>query len=228
MALATWWRSDVVPLLPELPGFHAAIDDDNAMLAKLNHLPIEEVCARRQEGHRPYVARLHGVPVAYGWVATRTASIGELKVTITLPRTDRYLWDFATLPVFQGRGLYPRLLQAILRQEAEADRLWIIYAPENLPSGAGMRKAGFVAATELSFDAGGQVRLATLGAHERARAAAELLGVPLVEDQLAPCWCCQAKAASDAAGEACWPPTKRTIASCTCAIERKPTAYLAT
>jgi GNAT superfamily N-acetyltransferase len=195
------------------------------MMAELNHIPIEEVRARRKDGHRPYVAYLHDAPVAYGWVATREASIGELDLIIALPSSDRYLWDFATLPEWQGRGLYPRLLQAILRQEAQqAERFWIIYAPENLPSGAGMRKAGFIPAAELSFDADRQVRLAPLGAYERARAAAELLGVPLIDDPLAPCWCCQSGEAADATSTACWPQPGLEAAACTCAIVHKPSA----
>jgi GNAT superfamily N-acetyltransferase len=164
--------------------------------------------------------------VAYGWVATRTAAMGELGVKLTLTPSDRYLWDFATLPAWQGRGLYPQLLQAILQQESDADRFWIIYAPENLPSGAGMHKAGFTLAAELSFDAGYQVRLALLGTYERARAAAELLGVPLVEQELAPCWCCQSGRETMPVGEACWPPAEFEVAGCTCAIKRKPSAYL--
>jgi len=227
MALATWWRSDSLPPLLVVPGFRAAICDDDALMAELNRIPIEDVRARRQNGHRPYVAYLHGTPVAYGWAATREASIGELNLIITLPDSDRYLWDFATLPAWQGRGLYPRLLQAILQQEAqEAERFWIIYAPENLPSGAGMRKAGFTPAAELSFDADRQVRLAPLGAYERARAAAELLGVPLIDDPLAPCWCCQNDKTASATGEACWPSSGTEPAACTCAIERKPSALM--
>jgi GNAT superfamily N-acetyltransferase len=195
------------------------------MLAELNGISIEEVRARRQKGHRPYVAYLHDAPVAYGWVATREASIGELDLTIALPPSDRYLWDFATLPEWQGRGLYPRLLQAILQQEAEqAERFWIIYAPENLPSGTGLRKAGFMAAAELSFDADREVRLAPLGAHERARAAADLLGVSLIDDPLAPCWCCQSGEAASTMSAACWPPFGLEAAACSCAIERKPSA----
>ena len=89
-----------------------------------------------------------------------------------------------------------------------------------------MRKAGFVLAAELSFDAGGQVRLATLGAHERARVAAELLGVPLVADQLAPCWHCNSGQSSTSASESCWPSDERAI-ECTCAIERKPAVNVA-
>jgi GNAT superfamily N-acetyltransferase len=227
MALATWWRSDPLPSLSVVPSFHAAMSDDDVMLARLNRISLAEVRARRHDGHRPYVGRLQGLPVAYGWVATRSASIGELNLTITLSQRDRYLWDFATLPAWQGRGLYPRLLQAILDQELEAERFWIIYAPENLPSGAGMRKAGLVAATELSFDADRQVRLAALGTLERARTAAELLGVPLVEHQLAPCWCCQSDQTTDATGAICWPPVGFEAATCTCAIVAKPSERLA-
>lgn len=228
MALATWWRTDSLPLLPALSGFHAAAVEDDVVLADLNRLPIEAVCTRLRDGHRPYAAYLHGTPVAYGWVATRSASIGELNLTLTLSHRDRYLWDFATLPEYQGRGLYPRLLQAILRLEARAaERFWIIHAPENLPSGAGMRKAGFVPATELSFDPAGQVRLAALGAHERARAAASLLGLPLVEDRLAPCWCCQSREPNGAASGACWPPAAPAVAVCTCSIDPRPSPPLA-
>lgn len=219
MALATWWRSDSLPCLPALAGFHATMCDDDSVLAELNRISIEEVRARRQKGHRPYVAFLHGTPVAYGWVATHEASIGELNLIIALPSSDRYLWDFATLPEWQGRGLYPRLLQ----EAQEAERFWIIYAPENLPSGAGMRKAGFTPAVELSFDIERQVRLAPLGAFERARTAAELLGVPLIDDPLAPCWYCQSRETVSTISAACWPQSGLEPA-CTCAIERKLSA----
>jgi GNAT superfamily N-acetyltransferase len=222
MALATWWNTDTLPHLPPLSGLHTAVAFDNRALAQLNHIPITEVFARRRAGHRPYVASLHGTPVAYGWVAARVASIGELNLTIRLPRRDRYLWDFATLPEWQGHGIYPRLLQAILQEESRvAERFWIIYAPENTPSGAGMRKAGFSHVAALSFDADYNVRLAPIGALDRARAAAELLGVPLVADPLAPCWCCQGSAAD------CWPPHSSVVAECTCAIERRLTQMAA-
>jgi GNAT superfamily N-acetyltransferase len=223
MALATWWNTDPLPALATLPGFRAEVAFDTAMLAGLNRFPIAEVLARRWEGHRPYVASLHGMPVAYGWVATRVASIGELKMTITLPPTDRYLWDFATLPAWQGRGIYPRLLQAILQQESRAaERFWVIYAPENTPSSAGMRKAGFSPVAELSFDADRAVRLAPIGAHERAQMAAMLLGVPLIDDRLAPCWSCQSGDDS-----ACWPRQGGEATACICTVERRPATQIA-
>lgn len=229
MALATWWSPDPLPHLPALPGFQVALVSDdpaaNRALARLNRLPVAEVQARRASGHRPYLGLLDGQPVAYGWVATEEASIGELGVTIRLPRDNRYLWDFATAPDFQGRGIYPRLLQAILRQEScAAERFWIIFAPENLPSGAGMEHAGLVPVGSLSFREDGRVGLAPLGLYERAQAGAELLGVPLVEATLAPCWRCGGQAASPDYDNAtsCWPPTESAMTLCTCAIERKP------
>lgn len=229
MALATWWSPDPLPDLPALPGFQVALVGDdpaaNRALARLNRLPVAEVRARRASGHRPYLGLLDGQPVAYGWVATEEASIGELSVTIRLPRGNRYLWDFATLPDFQGHGIYPLLLQAILRQESrDAERFWIIFAPENLPSGAGMEHAGLAPVGSLSFREDGGVGLASLGSYERAQAGAELLGVPLVETALAPCWRCGGQAAhsGDDDTTSCWPPTESAMAPCTCAIERKP------
>jgi hypothetical protein len=70
------------------------------------------------------------------------------------------------------------------------------------------------------------VRLAPLGARERARAAADLLGVPLIDDPLAPCWCCQSGEAAGTASAACWPAAEFEAAACSCAIERKPSAVL--
>lgn len=189
MALATWWTHDPRIELPIIPEFHAAIADDDENLAQLNRLSLAEVKARRSFGHRPYIGYMDETPVTYGWVATREASIGELNLHFTLLGGNRYLWDFATLPTWQGRGLYPRLLQGIMQAE-NAQRFWIIHAPENLPSGAGMHKAGFQAVGQLSFRRDGAVAMIPLELPERSRIGAALLGVPLVEDGLSPCWRC--------------------------------------
>ena len=56
--------------------------------------------------------------------------IGELGLTLTLPRSDPYLWDCATLASWRSRGVYPRLLQVNLAAEAfPAMNDWIIHAP---------------------------------------------------------------------------------------------------
>jgi hypothetical protein len=96
MALFTWWRSDPLPLLHELGDFYAVASDDVQLLAPLTGLEVTEIQWRLTSHHRPYVAALGGMPVAYGWVALEGADIGELDVQFTLPYGDRYLWDFKT------------------------------------------------------------------------------------------------------------------------------------
>jgi len=189
MALATWWASDPLLDLTPLSNFPVRLAADDAQLATLNHIPVAEVEQRRRAGHLPYVGYMDETAVTYGWVATREASIGELNLVFSIAAESRYLWDFATLPNWQGRGLYPRLLQAIVQAE-RAERFWIIHAPENLPSGAGMQKAGFQAVGQLSFQRDNTLGLIPVGLPERARIGAALLGVELIADGLSPCWRC--------------------------------------
>lgn len=232
MAFATWWRSDHLHKLPLLAGFYAGQTEDAAMLAQLAHLELKEVQRRLHDGHRPYVAWLKDQPVAYGWVATQTAHVGELDITIALSQTDRYLWDFATLSAWRGRGIYPRLLQAILMQErTTAQRFWIIAAPENRASSAGISKAGFASIAHLSFQRQGQPGLAPMNHPmnngDRLSAASALLQVPILHADphlaLAPCWHCAIDARQDGrdvAGAACWPAPLRVdmlAISCQCA-----------
>jgi GNAT superfamily N-acetyltransferase len=225
MALATWWAFDPLPPLRPLSRFYVQTPDDDQLIASLSGISVQETQQRRAHGHRPYIAHLHGRPVAYGWSAHRTATIGELGLTFTLPPGNRYLWDFATLPAWQGRGVYPHLLRAILSQEwPDAERFWIIYAPENLPSGAGMHKAGFTIVGELSFQSDSRVALAPAGDAIRAEAGAALLGVALLDERLVPCWRCGGQSkASRPPGAACWPPANAdTQPICYCATPVQP------
>lgn len=226
MSFATFWIEDTLTPIASLPGFTAGPAFDWDEFAEINHLSHAEVIDRLNDGHRPYVARIDGQPVAYGWLATSKISIGELDINVELPSDDRYLWDFATLPDWQGRGLYPRLLQTILEQEIQnAKRFWIIHAPENLPSGAGMSKAGFEFVGQLSFTLDGKVGLAPCeDSTERARIGADLLQVPLIESILAPCWNCGgiiAKHPDKADAESCWPPKRSSQSVCCCIKEVK-------
>lgn len=189
MALATWWTSDPLIKLPPVAEFQVRLAADAVQMAAINRITVAEVEQRRRAGHRPYVGLVDGTAVTYGWVATREASIGELNLIFPIAAENRYLWDFATVPEWQGRGLYPRLLQAIVQAEG-AERFWIIHAPENLPSGAGMQKAGFQAVGHLSFQRDNSLGLIPLHLPERARMGAALLGVPLIEEGLSPCWRC--------------------------------------
>ena len=197
-----------------LPEFHSHVSTDIALLARLAALDSCEVAARRAGGHRAYVALLGDAPVAYGWVAGAGATIGELGVSFALPHGDRNLWDFATLPAWRGRGLYPHLLQGIMAAESPpAARLWIIHAPENRASCRGIAKAGFAPVGELSFRVDGSSGFRPHGRPERARVGAALLGVPLLAENgaatepLAPCWHCAIEAVRHelpASAAACW------------------------
>ncbi|MEA2525072.1 MAG: hypothetical protein QOF73_2299 [Thermomicrobiales bacterium] len=212
MALWTWWNGDELPQLKTSPDFRSGVEQDVDLLRRLTSLDATEIRARLDGGHRAYVARIDETPVAYGWMASLGASIGELDLAFGLPGGDRYLWDFVTLPVWRGRGLYPRLLQAILASErGRAERFWIINAPENRASAAGIAKAGFQPASELSFLPDRGVGSLSPPAAERARVGADLLGVPLLEAVqegrvLSPCWQCVVAAKhGDAANATCWP-----------------------
>ena len=226
MALASWWRGDSVPILSLLPGFRVGAPRDAHPVADITRLAPDEVRQRMHTGHQPYLAFVEQTPVGYGWMATEEASIGELGLQFALPETDRYLWDFATLPEWQGYSIYPRLLQHILiLQSSTVERVWIIHAPENSPSGAGMAKAGLLPVGQLSFRSDGGVGLAPFEALERAQAGAALLGIPLIESVLAPCWHCGGatdKHSTTVDADTCWPPLRPTMQPCTCAIELKP------
>lgn len=226
MSLATYWTEDPITVLPPLHRFTAGPALDWHELAYINRLSHKEVVNRRKNGHRPYVARMDGHSVAYGWLATSKISIGELNINVELPTDDRYLWDFATLPNWQGHGLYPRLLQSILEQEIKnAKRFWIIHAPENLPSGAGMNKAGFESVGQLSFTQDGNVGLAPYSnSTARALVGADLLQVPIIESILAPCWNCGGAVAKNPDRvdlNSCWPPSKDSERNCCCTKEVK-------
>src|SRR5688572_2363025 len=153
MPFAARHRADPTPALTPLPGLVVARETSAAVMAAVQGRSEEEMARRFADGHHAYVATLDDWTAAFGWVATRAAEIGELGSSFDLPRGERYLWNFVTLPSHRGLGIYPRLLQAIVRAEsAEAERFWIAYAPENHASGSGIRKAGFADIAEMSFD----------------------------------------------------------------------------
>lgn len=221
MALWTWWQGDPLPALAPSDGLDTIVDREADKIAHLTALDTQEVADRLAAGHRAYLARLDGEPVAYGWVASLAASIGELGLDFELPASDRYLWDFVTLPAWRGRGIYPRLLQGILTAEGrEAGRFWIINAPENVASGAGILKAGFRPVGELSFRVDRGVGTQPIErAIDRARVGTALLGVPLLEAVqagrvVAPCWRCVLGGHE----AVCWPAKGGALVACTCAM----------
>jgi GNAT superfamily N-acetyltransferase len=195
MPIAVRDRRTPHPALPPLDGLDVRIETRAHVMARLQNRSEAEMSRRLAEGHRAYVASREGRPAAWGWVATRNAYIGELERTVVVPTAERYLWNFVTQATHRGLGIYPRLLDAIVGAErSEAERFWIVYAPENHASGAGIRKAGFTDIAALSFDRSGRPAVADI-ARGGASLAARFLDVPAVDEVLAQCWRCAKHAA---------------------------------
>ena len=204
MPLATRHREDAALALDPRPGLVVRRETDAARMAAVQGRTEAEMRSRFDAGHRAYVAELAGETAAWGWVATRRAEIGELKAAFTIPDGERYLWNFVTAPAHRGMGIYPRLVDAIVRAEsAEASRFWIAYAPENHASGSGIRKAGFGLVAELSFTPEGEP--AVHGMIDAGGAeAAKVFGVAESSGPLAPCWrCVRAGHATSCAAGSC-------------------------
>jgi hypothetical protein len=190
MPFALRHRSDPTPTLTPLAGLVVRRVLDASMMAALQRRAESDIQRRIDAGHRAYVAFLHDAPAAFGWVATESAEIGELSSTFGIPRGERYLWNFVTLEQFRGLGVYPRLVDAIVRAESfAAEQFWIAYAPENHASGSGIRKAGFTALAELSFDGEGRPALRSIIAGG-ALVVSRLIGLQESSDALTPCWRC--------------------------------------
>lgn len=192
MALATWWHTDPKPTPSLVPGMQVRTSADAGFLAAVTGNSKDEVQRRLAGGHRPYVALIDGIPASYGWVATRSADIGEIGVAFELEATERYLWDFKTHPDFRGRGIYPRLLSGIVEQEMRtAERFWILAAPENGASNTGIGKANFRTVGTIGFRADGSAALVPDEDLVRAAAGGKLLGLPVTSDATRPCWACE-------------------------------------
>lgn len=190
MPIATRHRDDEAPHLTPLRSFAVRREVDAKVMAVLQGKTEAAMSRRFDAGHRAYVALWDGEPAAWGWVATRSAEIGELSSTFVIPSGERYLWNFVTSKEHRGKGVYPRLLDAIVRAESrEAARFWIAYAPENHASGSGIRKAGFATMAELSFDGAGQPALRGT-VPDGGRVAARVFGFPEAPGPLTSCWRC--------------------------------------
>ncbi|RFS21325.1 N-acetyltransferase [Chitinophaga silvatica] len=144
MSLYTFAKHEELPSIKSIPGLQIKESKDVSILSQLGNITEKEVVKRVNNGNLAFIAYFHQTPVAFGWMAMGKASIGELGHQFVLPPQNRYLWNFRTISAFRGLGIYPALLQYILRSEAnKTDRFWIIHAPENKSSLKGILKAGF-------------------------------------------------------------------------------------
>ncbi|GCE07148.1 GNAT family N-acetyltransferase [Dictyobacter aurantiacus] len=180
MTFATWWRGDPLPELAPLPTFSAGPANDMQLIARLSNQPLLVVDIRRGTGDRPYLALMGDTPVAYGWLTTLAGSISDLQFRFELPPRNAYLYDFKTLPHWRGRGIYPRLLQAIIRQNPEIDRFWIGYVPGNDASARGIGKAGFHELSDFVIERGRISGMVLFEHSERARANVDLFQLPVI------------------------------------------------
>ena len=167
----TWWRGDDLPALPPLRDLHCRRVDDVQLLAGLCNVGPQAIETRLAMENNAYVAFLQDQAVAYGWTAAKTIGVADAGIEWPLTPPDRGLWDFATLEPWRGRGIYPRLLQAILRsEEAEAERFWIGHRADNPASKYGIMKAGFELCDIVVLTPDFQPRSVPRGNRERALA----------------------------------------------------------
>lgn len=175
----TWWRGDPMPQLSPIPGLAIAQTNNLQVLTGLTDLNENELSERFAAGQQAWVASLENDLVGYGWIATRGAVIDHLGLTLNLGPSERYLWDFVTLPDWRGRGIYPRLIQQMIASDDDATRLWIGHDVPNIASRHGIAKAGFQFCGALLQSLESGFRFVPSGAtYERAVVAAQVLGVP--------------------------------------------------
>ncbi|GHO56910.1 GNAT family N-acetyltransferase [Ktedonobacter robiniae] len=181
MPLGTWWRGDNLPQLPPLPSFSARTSTDTSLITGITELSTQEVKKRLGEENLFYIAYMEETPTSYGWVATREGYILEFQLFFPIHANERYLWDFRTLPEWRGLGIYPHLLQGIMRQEpAQVERFWIGYAPGNEASRRGISKAGFHFVGEFAFDGAHKLSFETFDMSERSLAGAAFYQLPIL------------------------------------------------
>jgi hypothetical protein len=175
----TWWRGDPLPSLPFLSGLVMVPTDDQPLLNTLAGIDAAEFQRRMRQGHQPWLARIGVEPVAWGWCAAESLSIGELGIDCPLPRGNRYLWDFCTVTRWRGHGIYPRLLQTIVTSETEATRFWVGHDVPNVASERGIAKAGFQEVGVLYRQPDGGFELVPSASPQRVNAASALFGIPI-------------------------------------------------
>ena len=148
---------------------------DRDVISCMTRLPDVVIEARLGSCNELYGAFVAGEPAGYGWLARRSGGIDELDFSFEVPPGNGYLWDFLTLPEFRGRGVYPRLLQAIVAQAADVERFWIGYEGRNLASARGIEKAGFEVVGDLEVTGGRVCGFSVTEPGPRAEAAGLLL-----------------------------------------------------
>lgn len=191
MSLYTFSHSDKLSPVKIPAGLHVQESMDIRLLSILGNTTTEDVTGRLANDNKAFVAFMNNQPTAFGWMARDNARIGELNHEFILPAGNRYLWNFRTIENFRGLGIYPALLQYILQNgDIEANRFWIIHAPENNASLKGIQKAGFEYVGKLYLSESGN---AAIDANETTLTFGEELDymdISLSEQIASSCWNC--------------------------------------
>jgi hypothetical protein len=219
MALWTWWHGDLLPALAPLEDFSAE--------ACTNVTELIQCTGRRCTRLRRALPRTIGATSPASATA-RWHTAGWLTPALLLA-SSMSRFNSPAVTATSGisrpcpRGVYPRLLQRMLRHEGRpGHRFWIINAPENVALAKGIEKAGFRIAGDLAFTQDGRAGLLSRpdhADHARAVIGVTLLGVPLIDTPasgLSPCWCCVMDALRRGAQAACWPIGTLASTTCTC------------
>jgi len=191
MSLYTFSHSDKLSPVKIPAGLKMELSTDIVLLSIISNTTMEEVTKRLANDNLAFVAYLNNQPAAFGWMARDNAKIGELNHEFILPPGNRYLWNFRTLEAYRGLGIYPALLQYILQKaDDDANRFWIIHAPENQASLKGIEKAGFAYVGKLYLNEDDN---ATIEYNETAltfQEDLEYMDITLSEQKASSCWNC--------------------------------------
>ena len=191
MSLYTITSLDTLPIIKKPAGLRIEASTNVMLLAAMGEITEEEVIKRLANNHSAFIAYIHNQPAAFGWMARSKATIGELNHKLILPEGNRYLWNFRTGADFRGLGIYPALLQYIIRYESKtANQFWIIHAPENKSSLNGIVKAGFQYAGKLYTNTVGAATLEANALSKTYRDILESMDIQLSENTAASCWNC--------------------------------------
>lgn len=205
MSLYTFSKTDSMPSIKMIDGIRMEECFNVELLSEIGAITVDDVMKRLANGHTAFVAYMNNQPAAFGWMARQKAQIGELNHQMKLPEGNRYLWNFRTLETFRGLGIYPALLQFIMNAEmGNADRFWIIHAPENKSSLSGIIKAGFQFVGKLYINENGHVAIEKNRRSDGYKMMLAIMAIPVSTQPAASCWNCSS------------PYLKKRIMSCCC------------
>jgi hypothetical protein len=204
MSLYTISPSDKFPSLRRPAGLTIEESSDPLLLSVLGNITVAEATRRMANDHLAFVASINHYPAAFGWMARGKATIGELNHELILPVGHRYLWNFRTASEYRGLGIYPALLQYIVRYEStKAERFWIIHAPENRASLSGITKAGFKYVGKLYPDSAGGIAIEGNSAPEIEEELLLSMGFLPSSEKAASCWNCSSPFLKKRSSECC-------------------------